>query len=86
MTNNPEEIKNWLKNRNKTDLRCTSNAKNRSICLVDLSNSDYITFDISVFRSKKILQSLYKKLTKISNASNDGKMLQGWINLVGRRK
>lgn len=84
MTKDPEEIKHWLKNRNKINLRCTSNAKNRSICFIDLSNSNYIIIDFSIFKNKKSLQTLYKKLTHTSN--NDGEMLNRWMSLIGRRK
>jgi len=76
----PSEIKLWLKGRDKNNLRICSNAYVRKIGIVDISKADWVSINISEFRGEKSLLKTYKYVHNRCKETNDGAMLQTWLD------
>jgi len=84
ITKDPDEVRMWLRGRNKNNLRTCSNPHSRSVGFADISKSDYIICDIgTVVRDKRI----YKFYLKIrdnddARAESDGATIESWLGMV----
>lgn len=81
---NPEELKHWLKDRKKHNLRVSSNSKHRTLAFADISSSEYIICDISAFIRNRDLYDRYININELQNTgklSNTG-MINKWLSIV----
>jgi hypothetical protein len=75
-----KEIYNWFKERNISNIRVFSNPISRILGFADISKSEYIICNISIFKKDK---RIYKKWIEISKCINtDGAMLRNWYNHI----
>lgn len=80
-TKDPNDIREWLKGRNRDTIRIFSNPFHRSVLFVD--GEDYIACDIRAFIIDRKLYKMYRRLDKTNKYQPEGgAMFSDWIRMI----